>query len=73
MAVTRKKNIKLKLLKQDSTVGLSWLEAEGSDEEQTDGIIATEAIEQLEKFAKSGENFFLGTFKHIHYIAQKIF
>ena len=38
---------------------LSWLEADGTDEEQTDGIGATETIEFLDKFAKSGENFFL--------------
>lgn len=53
---------------------LSWLEADGTDEEQTDGIGATETIEFLDKFAKSGENFFLayGLFRpHTPYVAPK--
>ena len=53
---------------------LSWLAAEGSDEEQTDGIGANETIEFLDKFAKSRENFFLGfgLFRpHTPYVAPK--
>ena len=53
---------------------LSWLSAEGTDEEQTDGIGANETIEFLDKFAKSRENFFLafGLYRpHTPYVAPK--
>jgi len=53
---------------------LSWLQADGKDEEQTDGIGATETIRFLDEFAKSGENFFLayGLFRpHTPYVAPK--
>ena len=53
---------------------LSWLEAEGTDEEQTDGIGATAAINFLDEFAHSGENFFLayGLYRpHLPFVAPK--
>ena len=53
---------------------LSWMAADGTDEEQTDGIVATEAIAQMEKHAATGEPFFLGVgfYKpHTPYVAPK--
>ena len=38
---------------------LSWLAAKGTDEEYTDGIVASEAIEYLDQFSKNGQPFFL--------------
>ena len=53
---------------------LSWLESEGLDSEQTDGIGADETIRFLEKFSNSKENFFLafGLYRpHIPFVAPK--
>ena len=66
---------KLKGLKSKLDGGtLSWLEADGNDEEQTDGIGATETIGFLDEFSKSGENFFLafGLYRpHVPFVAPK--
>ena len=66
---------KINTLKPKSYGGtLSWLAADGRDEEQTDGIGATEAIKFLDRFAESGENFFLafGLYRpHTPYVAPK--
>ena len=66
---------KINTLRKQSYGGtLSWLAADGTDEEQTDGIGASETIKFLDRFAKSGENFFLafGLYRpHTPYVAPK--
>ncbi len=53
---------------------LSWLAADGTDAEQTDGIAATEAARVLGKHAEDGQSFFLavGMYRpHTPYVAPK--
>ena len=51
---------------------MSWLAADGKDEEQTDGIGASEAIKQLENFSKSGQTFSTWVYRpHTPYVAPK--
>ncbi|MCF7816780.1 MAG: sulfatase [Kiritimatiellales bacterium] len=53
---------------------LSWLAADGTDEEQTDGIVATESIRLIKKYAAAKQPFFLGVgfYKpHTPYVSPK--
>ena len=53
---------------------LSWLAADGTDEEQTDGMIATEAVKILNQHAEDKQPFYLavGMFRpHTPYVAPK--
>lgn len=53
---------------------VSWLAADGTDAEQTDGLAAARAVERLEVFAKEKQSFFLavGFYRpHTPYVAPK--
>lgn len=53
---------------------LSWLAADGKDEEQTDGMVATESIQLLKQYKKEKTPFFLavGFYKpHTPYVAPR--
>lgn len=53
---------------------LSWLAADGTDEEQTDGMIAAAAVAELQRYKKEERPFFLavGLFRpHTPYVAPK--
>ncbi|MGA1204792.1 MAG: sulfatase [Opitutales bacterium] len=53
---------------------LSWLAADGTDEEQTDGLVATEAVRLMEQFSGEDKPFFLGVgfYKpHTPYVAPR--
>jgi arylsulfatase A-like enzyme len=55
---------------------LTWLEAEGTDDEQTDGIGAKATMDFLDEFAETGENFFLafGLYRpHVPFVAPKAY
>lgn len=56
------------------SAALSWLAADGTDEDQTDGRIASEAVRQLERYRRDGTPFFLavGFFRpHTPYVAPR--